>query len=169
MAALCGHLSSLTEVATPRLESWLRYLVIGMFQGGDGVDEDTLQENRLLLQSLTTSIVGPGSGVPESVPLSILSLLTSLASELLSPLPSLPTVGFPDLVMVMGSLAMAGGGRGHLGSAAARLGGFQRSELMVQHSVGCLSVIMAGRNISPLCSLLKPPPRSSKPCWGNTA
>ena len=114
VAALCGHLSSLTEVATPRLESWLRYLVIGMFQGGDGVDEDTLQENRLLLQSLTTSIVGPGSGVPESVPLSILSLLTSLASELLSPLPSLPTVGFPDLVMVMGSLAMAGGGRGHL-------------------------------------------------------
>ena len=114
VAALCSHLSSLTEVATPRLESWLRYLVIGMFQGGDGVDEDTLQENRLLLQSLTTSIVGPGSGVPESVPLSILSLLTPLASELLSPLPSLPTVGFPDLVMVMGSLAMAGGGRGHL-------------------------------------------------------
>ena len=26
-----------------------------------------------------------------------------------------------------------------------------------------------GEKYSPLCSLLKPPPRSSKPCWGNTA
>ena len=28
---------------------------------------------------------------------------------------------------------------------------------------------MVGRNISPLCSLLRPPPRNSKLRWGNTA
>ena len=101
VAPLTSHLSSLTEVAPPRLEVWLRYLVCGMFQASPDTEEDTLQENRALLQSLTTAIVASHSGVPEAVPLSVLSLLVPLATELLSPLSS-PTVGFPDLMAEIG-------------------------------------------------------------------
>ena len=59
VVALCGQLSGLVEVPRSRLESWLSYLVVGMFQsgGGAGGQEDTLTENRSLLQSLTGHIV----------------------------------------------------------------------------------------------------------------
>ena len=135
VAPLTSHLSSLTEVAPPRLEVWLRYLVCGMFQAGPDTEEDTLQENRALLQSLTTAIVASHSGVPEAVPLSVLSLLVPLATELLSPLAS-PTVGFPDLMAVMGGLAGAGGGRGHLTLLPATVQWLQQTkQFLVQKNV----------------------------------
>ena len=122
-------------MAPPRLEVWLRYLVCGMFQAGPDTEEDTLQENRALLQSLTTAIVASHSGVPEAVPLSVLSLLVPLATELLSPLSS-PTVGFPDLMAVMGGLAGAGGGRGHLALLPAAVQWLQQTkQFLVQKNV----------------------------------
>ena len=111
--SLCRQLASLVEVPRPRLEAWLRYLVVGMFQVGGVAQEDVLTENRSLLQSLTGHIVTETSGVPEQVPLSILSMLVPLASDLLSPSVG-NAVGFPDLMAVMSGLAGAGGGRGHV-------------------------------------------------------
>ena len=111
--SLCWQLASLVEIPRPRLEAWLRYLVVGMFQVGGVTQEDVLTENRSLLQSLTGHIVTETSGVPEQVPLSILSMLVPLASDLLSPSVG-NAVGFPDLMAVMSGLAGAGGGRGHV-------------------------------------------------------
>ena len=63
--SLCRQLASLVEIPRPRLEAWLRYLVVGMFQVGGVTQEEVLTENRSLLQSLTGHIVRPGSGVVE--------------------------------------------------------------------------------------------------------
>ena len=111
--ALCKQLAGLVEVPKGRLEAWLRYLVVGMFQSGSSNEEETLHENRTLLQSLTGHIVRESSGVPEQVPLSILTMLVPLATELLSPTIG-SAVGFPDLMAVMAGLAGAGGGKGHI-------------------------------------------------------
>ena len=105
--ALCKQLAGLVEVPRARLEGWLRYLVVGMFQSGSSNEEETLHENRTLLQSLTAHIVRETSGVPEQVPLSILGMLVPLATELLSPTIG-SAVGFPDPMAVMTGLAGAG-------------------------------------------------------------
>ena len=110
---LCRQLADLVEVPRPRLEAWLRYLVVGMFAMGSGCQEEVLTENRSLLQSLTQHIVTEESGVPEQVPHSILAMLVPLASDLLSPSVG-AGVAFPDLMAVMSGLAAAGGGRGHV-------------------------------------------------------
>ena len=114
--ALCKQLSSLTEVPRARLEAWLRYLVVGMFQVGGqvGGQEDILMENRSLLQSLTSHIITDTSGVPKQAPLSILSMLVPLASDLLSPTVGTNFVGVSDLMSVMSGLTAAGRGRGHV-------------------------------------------------------
>ena len=78
---LCRQLSGLVEVPRARLEGWLRYLVVGMFQSGSSNEEETLHENRTLLQSLTAHIVRDTSGVPEHIPLSILLLALHLGSQ----------------------------------------------------------------------------------------
>ena len=79
-----------------------------------GGQEDILMENKSLLQSLTSHIITDTSGVPEQVPLSILSMLVPLASDLLSPTVGTNFVGFPDLRSVMSGLAAVGRGRGHV-------------------------------------------------------
>ena len=116
VVALCGQLSGLVEVPRSRLEAWLSYLVVGMFQSGGGSvgQEDTLTENRSLLQSLTGHIVRPGSGVVDTVPLTVLELLLPLAKHLLAPSVTPSSLAFPDLMAVMAGLASAGGGAGHL-------------------------------------------------------
>ena len=110
--SLCAQLSGLVEVPRARLEAWLSYLVVGMFQNR-GVQEETLTENRSLLQSLTGHIVRPGSGVLEVVPLTVLELLLPLARHLLAPSAAPSSLAFPDLMAVMAGLASAGGGAGH--------------------------------------------------------
>ena len=109
--SLCGKISGLMEVPRRRLERWLSYLVVGMFQS-EG-QEDTLTENRSLLQSLTGHIVHQTSGVVEQVPLTILELLLPLAKDLLAPSVA-SSLAFPDLMAVMSGLASAGHGQGHL-------------------------------------------------------
>ena len=102
MLALCSQLSGLADVPRSRLESWLSYLVVGMFQYRGG-EEETLTENRSLLQSLTGHIVRESSGVVDQVPLTILELVIPLARHLLSP--SLTTsLAFPDLMAVMSGI-----------------------------------------------------------------
>ena len=62
---------------------------------------------------MTYFFVQSDSGVDEDVPLTILSLLIPLASDILSS-PSGPAVGFPDLMAVLTGLASAGNGKGHV-------------------------------------------------------
>ena len=65
--ALCRQLADLADTPRPRLEAWLRYLVSGMFAAEGSQEEETLQDNRGLLQSLTEHIVGEAGGVPAQV------------------------------------------------------------------------------------------------------
>ena len=111
VVSLCSQVSRLLEVPRRRLESWLSYLVVGMFQSQG--QEETLTENRSLLQSLTGHIVRESSRVAEQVPLTILELLVPLAKELLAPSVA-SSLAFPDLMAVMSGLASAGNGAGHL-------------------------------------------------------
>ena len=118
---LCGELGALTSLPPHRVESWLRYLMVGMFQGAGGPEESLLQENRALLHTLTEHIVRESSGVGEEFSL---CLLAPLATELLS-LPQGSTVGFSDLMGVLGGLAGAGQGQGHLTLFPAAVGWLQ--------------------------------------------
>ena len=79
-----------------------------------GGQEDILMENRSLLQSLTSHIITDTSGVPKQAPLSILSMLVPLASDLLSPTVGTNFVGVSDLMSVMSGITAAGRGRGHV-------------------------------------------------------
>ena len=72
-----------------------------------------MSENRNILQSLTVHIVSDYSGINSKVPITILSLLLPIASELLSPSVG-NAVGFPELMAVMSGLAAAQDGSGHL-------------------------------------------------------
>ena len=62
----------MSEAPGTRLKGRLRYLVAEMFQSSSNNEEETLKENRTLLQSLTVHIMKDISGVPEQVPFSIL-------------------------------------------------------------------------------------------------
>ena len=53
--ALCSSLSRLADVETSVLQNWLSRMIMGPKQSLD--DGGKVQENRLLLQSLTTYIV----------------------------------------------------------------------------------------------------------------
>ena len=102
--ALCGQLSGLVEVPRSRL---------AMFQNRGG-QENTLTENRSLLQSLTGHIVRPDSGVLQTVPLTVLELLLPPGRHLLAPSAAASSLAFPDLMAVIAGLASMGAGAGHL-------------------------------------------------------
>lgn len=71
-----------------------------------------IQENRLLLQSLTTYIVKDNSHVGEEVAMAILEALIPMGSQILSP--TSEGIGFSELMVVMATLAGAGSGTGHV-------------------------------------------------------
>lgn len=72
---------------------------------------DTVQENRQLLQTLTSYIVRENSQVGEGVCTVLLNTLIPMATETLS---NGDGAGFPELMVVMATLAGAGQGAGHL-------------------------------------------------------
>ncbi len=70
------------------------------------------QENRLLLQNLTTYIVKETSAVDEEVASAFLLALIPMGSQILSSTPDV--LGFSELMLIMTTLAGAGSGSGHL-------------------------------------------------------
>ncbi|CAH1787172.1 unnamed protein product, partial [Owenia fusiformis] len=107
--ALCSSLSQLAKIDSSSLQGWLSRMIMGPTHNGD--ENTTVQENRLLLQRLTTYIVNEKSQVGEEVSQAILHALIPMGSQLLSPLSE--ALGFSELMVVMATLAGAGGGGGH--------------------------------------------------------
>ncbi|XP_069121893.1 E3 ubiquitin-protein ligase UBR4-like isoform X2 [Argopecten irradians] len=99
---LCGSLSSLAQMDLSKM----------ILPSEDQEDENTLRENRMLLRTVTMYLVKPNSLVSEKVPLSILSSLIPLGEMLLTG-SDREMAGFPELMMVMHTLAGAGQGSGH--------------------------------------------------------
>lgn len=72
---------------------------------------EIVQENRQLLQLLTTHIVRDNSQVGEGVCTVLLSTLIPMATDMLA---HGDGTGFPELMVIMATLASAGQGAGHL-------------------------------------------------------
>ncbi|XP_013777424.1 E3 ubiquitin-protein ligase UBR4-like isoform X2 [Limulus polyphemus] len=111
---LCSTLSKMSKLSkldTSALHHWLEKIISGAPSQLEG-DEGSMQENRLLLQSLTSYIVKENSAVGEEVANAILSALIPMGSKILSP--ASEGIGFSELMVVMATLAGAGSGSGHL-------------------------------------------------------
>ncbi|XP_065141997.1 E3 ubiquitin-protein ligase UBR4 isoform X2 [Paramisgurnus dabryanus] len=109
LLCLCGSLAQLACVEPTRLQAWLRRMTASPPKDSDQLD--TVQENRQLLQLLTSYIVRDNSQVGEGVCTVLLSTLVPMATEMLA---SGDGAGFPELMIIMGTLASAGQGAGHL-------------------------------------------------------
>ncbi|XP_063293132.1 E3 ubiquitin-protein ligase UBR4 isoform X8 [Pelobates fuscus] len=106
---LCGTLAQLACVDPPQLQSWLIRMTTSPPKDSD--QSEIVQENRQLLQLLTAYIVRENSQVGEGVCTVLLSTLIPMATDLLS---NGDGTGFPELMVVMATLASAGQGAGHL-------------------------------------------------------
>ncbi|XP_014818332.1 PREDICTED: E3 ubiquitin-protein ligase UBR4-like, partial [Calidris pugnax] len=106
---LCGSLAQLACVEPVRLQAWLTRMTMSPPKDSDQLD--VVQENRQLLQLLTTYIVRENSQVGEGVCTVLLSTLIPMATEMLA---NGDGTGFPELMVVMATLASAGQGAGHL-------------------------------------------------------
>uniref|UniRef100_W5MAW8 Ubiquitin protein ligase E3 component n-recognin 4 n=1 Tax=Lepisosteus oculatus TaxID=7918 RepID=W5MAW8_LEPOC len=106
---LCGSLAQLACVEPARLQAWLTRMTASAPKESDQLE--TVQENRQLLQLLTTYIVRDNSQVGEGVCTVLLNTLIPMATEMLS---NGEGAGFPELMAVMATLASAGQGAGHL-------------------------------------------------------
>lgn len=106
---LCGSLAQLACVEPSRLQAWLTRMTATLPKDSDQLD--TVQENRQLLQLLTTYIVRETSQVGEGVCTVLLSTLIPMATEMLA---NGDGAGFPELMVIMATLASAGQGAGHL-------------------------------------------------------
>ncbi|KAK7478490.1 hypothetical protein BaRGS_00030249, partial [Batillaria attramentaria] len=107
---LCCCLSGLAKVDPSVLQS----LLYKIFKPPQDEDEDsTVRQNRYLLQSLTLYIVKDTSNMGEEVAMAILNALIPMGGPLLTD-GSGDLSGFPELMMVMHTLAVAGNGTGHL-------------------------------------------------------
>lgn len=109
LLCLCGSLAQLACVEPMRLQAWLRRMTASPPKDSDQLD--TVQENRQLLQLLTSYIVRDNSQVGEGVCTVLLSTLIPMATEMLA---SGDGAGFPELMVIMATLASAGQGAGHL-------------------------------------------------------
>uniref|UniRef100_A0A8C2KCQ3 Ubiquitin protein ligase E3 component n-recognin 4 n=1 Tax=Cyprinus carpio TaxID=7962 RepID=A0A8C2KCQ3_CYPCA len=109
LLSLCGSLAQLACVEPTRLQAWLRRMTASPPKDSDQLD--TVQENRQLLQLLTSYIVRDNSQVGEGVCTVLLSTLIPMATEMLA---SGDGAGFPELMVIMATLASAGQGAGHL-------------------------------------------------------
>ncbi|XP_064028194.1 E3 ubiquitin-protein ligase UBR4 isoform X5 [Pogoniulus pusillus] len=106
---LCGSLAQLACVEPVRLQAWLTRMTMSPPKDSDQLE--VVQENRQLLQLLTTYIVRENSQVGEGVCTVLLSTLIPMATEMLA---NGDGTGFPELMVVMATLASAGQGAGHL-------------------------------------------------------
>ncbi|XP_055254807.1 E3 ubiquitin-protein ligase UBR4 [Moschus berezovskii] len=106
---LCGSLAQLACVEPARLQAWLTRMTASPPKDSDQLD--VIQENRQLLQLLTTYIVRENSQVGEGVCAVLLGTLIPMATEMLA---NGDGTGFPELMVVMATLAGAGQGAGHL-------------------------------------------------------
>ncbi|MGH0168045.1 UNVERIFIED_CONTAM: hypothetical protein FKN15_073672 [Acipenser sinensis] len=97
---LCGSLAQLACVEPSRLQAWLTRMTASPPKDSDHLD--TVQENRQLLQTLTSYIVRENSQVGEGVCTVLLNTLIPMASETLS---NGDGAGFPELMVVMATLA----------------------------------------------------------------
>ncbi|KAK2851204.1 hypothetical protein Q5P01_007480 [Channa striata] len=109
LLCLCGSLAQLACVEPSRLQSWLTRMT--STPPKDSEQLETVQENRQLLQLLTTHIVRDNSQVGEGVCTVLLSTLIPMATDMLA---SGDGTGFPELMVIMATLASAGQGAGHL-------------------------------------------------------
>lgn len=110
LVKLCASLSRLASINAGLLKNWLMKMIVGAAQPNDELS--TVQENRLLLQGLTSYIVKKNSHVGEDVANAILNALIPMGSEILSP--ATEGIGFAELMVVMATLASAGSGTGHI-------------------------------------------------------
>ncbi|XP_072282665.1 E3 ubiquitin-protein ligase UBR4 isoform X6 [Pyxicephalus adspersus] len=106
---LCGTMAQLACVEPSQLQSWLVRMTTPPPKDSD--QAEIVQENRQLLQLLTAYIVRENSQVGEGVCTVLLSTLIPMATDLLA---NGDGTGFPELMVVMATLASAGQGAGHL-------------------------------------------------------
>ncbi|KAM6434914.1 E3 ubiquitin-protein ligase UBR4 isoform 2-T2 [Liasis olivaceus] len=106
---LCASLAQLACVEPVRLHAWLTRMTTSPPKESDQLE--VVQENRQLLQLLTTYIVRENSQVGEGACTVLLSTLIPMATEMLA---NGDGTGFPELMVVMATLASAGQGAGHL-------------------------------------------------------
>uniref|UniRef100_A0A3B3SK32 Ubiquitin protein ligase E3 component n-recognin 4 n=1 Tax=Paramormyrops kingsleyae TaxID=1676925 RepID=A0A3B3SK32_9TELE len=109
LLCLCGSLAQLACVEPSRLQAWLTRMTASPARDSD--QPEAVQENRQLLQLLTAYIVRDGSQVGEGVCTVLLSTLIPMATEMLA---TGDGAGFPELMVIMSTLAGAGQGAGHL-------------------------------------------------------
>ncbi|XP_045063212.1 E3 ubiquitin-protein ligase UBR4-like isoform X2 [Coregonus clupeaformis] len=109
LLCLCGSLAQLACVEPSRLQAWLTRMTATPPKDSEHLE--TVQENRALLQVLTTHIVRDNSQVGEGVCTVLLSTLIPMATEMLA---NGDGAGFPELMVIMATLASAGQGAGHL-------------------------------------------------------
>ncbi|KAK7896704.1 hypothetical protein WMY93_022029 [Mugilogobius chulae] len=109
LLCLCGSLAQLACVEPSRLQSWLTRMTATPPKDSEHLD--IVQENRQLLQLLTTHIVRDNSQVGEGVCTVLLSTLIPMATDMLA---NGDGTGFPELMVIMATLASAGQGAGHL-------------------------------------------------------
>ncbi|TWW56459.1 E3 ubiquitin-protein ligase UBR4 [Takifugu flavidus] len=105
LLCLCGSLAQLACVEPPRLQSWLTRMTATPPK--DSEQLEVVQENRQLLQLLTTHIVRDNSQVGEGVCTVLLSTLIPMATDMLA---NGDGTGFPELMVIMTTLASAGQG-----------------------------------------------------------
>ncbi|XP_077505275.1 E3 ubiquitin-protein ligase-like protein poe isoform X4 [Amblyomma americanum] len=110
-ATLC-KMNRLNELDPKSLQNWLTKVVVGSKAANCSEDGSPVQENRNLLQNLTTYIVKENNKVSTQVAGSFLTALIEIGTQLLSP--ASEGVGFSDLMVVMSTLASAGSGSGHV-------------------------------------------------------
>lgn len=109
LLCLCGSLAQLACVEPSRLQSWLTRMTAAPPK--DSEQFEVVQENRQLLQLLTTHIVRDNSQVGEGVCTVLLNTLIPMATDMLA---NGDGTGFPELMVIMATLASAGQGAGHL-------------------------------------------------------
>ncbi|XP_065311151.1 E3 ubiquitin-protein ligase UBR4 isoform X4 [Dermacentor albipictus] len=110
--ATLSRMNRLSELDLKSLQNWLSKVVTGSKGANISEDSSPVQENRLLLQNLTTYIVKENNKVSTQVAGSFLTALVEIGTQLLSP--ASEGIGFSDLMVVMSTLASAGSGCGHL-------------------------------------------------------
>ncbi|KAL5019292.1 hypothetical protein ScPMuIL_005014 [Solemya velum] len=101
---LCTSLEKLSGLDTTVIQAWLGKLM--------DQEQETLNENHKLLLTFTKNIVKEKSPVGESMAQVMLSALLPMGENLLLAQEN-GTAGFPELMLVMHSLAGAGQGRSH--------------------------------------------------------
>ena len=150
---MCSSLSGVALLETHILQNWLSKMitsprgapVVGTeikpattptASDTTGVSEETvkIQENRLLLQSITSYIVKDGSHVGEEVAKAILTALLPMGSSILSA--TTDGMVFSELMVVMATLAGAGSGNGHVTLVNASFGWLEQwyvGVILVEH------------------------------------